>query len=527
MICFATLLHGQTFLTVKTIKYENNRISAYNVQGYVVYQVDCKDFVWQRNPDLTIKIWDDIHSYTVNSTSLTSPAWAVVEDSLRAWQTNCSIISTSSTNAQTNLDTSQVDTSLVLPLFLSEINNTLKLINSKGYDSSQVDTSLIVPLYLNEIKEILFAINAKTTDSTHQDTSFIVPVYLEQIKDLLAIINNKTQDTTQTDTSIIVPSYLSQIAQTLDLINSRAYDSSQVDTSLIVPTLIQNINNILDLINSKTFDSTQTDTSLVMPILLANTNDILSNILSKNIDTTHIDTSLVVPIMLENIGTILNNILAKNVDTTNQDTSFINYINQFERNNDTLSAILAAINNSGGNDTSNYWILDSIYKELKSVDTFCLTGEIAVKDSLLRTTVVDCNGINALNVKVCNSTSDTSNAWLLKSIIDSVSTVITELKVYPIITQGERNIFSAVGAATQTYNLVNTLEKDMILYNNGNGVINAVITTSSGTYNAVIPPNGTYQNNLYHDYGDEGYYVSISVNSLAGTSTRVIVNFRN
>lgn len=89
MICFATILHGQTFLTVKSLKYENNRVSAYNVQGYVVYQVDCKDFVWQRNPDLTIKIWDDIHSYTVNSTSLTSPSWGVVEDSLNSWQSQC------------------------------------------------------------------------------------------------------------------------------------------------------------------------------------------------------------------------------------------------------------------------------------------------------------------------------------------------------------------------------------------------------------------------------------------------------
>ncbi len=351
MICFATILHGQTFLTVKSLKYENNRVSAYNVQGYVVYQVDCKDFVWQRNPDLTIKIWDDIHSYTVNSTSLTSPSWGVVEDSLRAWQTACSMVGTSSNNTLANLD------------------------------------------------------------STHQDTSLIAPLYL------------------------------SQISETLVLLNSKGYDTSQSDTSLVIPNLIQNTNSILELIYNKTLDTTQTDTSLVLPNLLSNTNDILSNILSKNIDTTHIDTSLVVPIMLENIGTILNNILAKNVDTTNQDTSFINYINQFERNNDTLSAILAAINNSGGNDTSNYWILDSIYKELKSVDTFCLTGEIAVKDSLLRTTVVDCNGINALNVKVCNNDTssnlllsqkiDTTNLNLL-SIIDSLAaltTIVNELQL--------------------------------------------------------------------------------------------------
>jgi len=351
MICFTTMLHGQTFLTVKSLKYENNRVSAYNVQGYVVYQVDCKDFVWQRNPDLTIKIWDDIHSYTVNSTSLTSPSWGVVEDSLRAWQTACSM-GTSSNNSLANLDSTHQDTSLIVPSYLNQISEYLNLINSKAFDTSQIDTSLIVPSYLNEIKDLLVNLNAKSSD------------------------------TTQTDTSLIAPIYLGEILNVLNGINSKGYDSSQIDTSLVVPSL------------------------------LANTNDILNLILSKNVDTTH------------------------------QDTSFINYLNQFERQNDTLSAILQSLSNgSSGNDTSNYWILDSIFNELKSVDTFCLTGEIAIKDSLLRTTVVECNGNNALNVKICNNDTssnlllsqkiDTTNLNLL-SIIDSLAaltTIVNELQL--------------------------------------------------------------------------------------------------
>ena len=352
-IFFSFYSKSQTFLTVKSVKYENNRISAYNAQNHVVYQVDCKDFVWQRNPDLTIKIWDDIHSYTVNSTSLTSPAWAVVEDSLRAWQTACSVGGGGGgATIVGNLDSTHQDTSLIVPSYLNQISEYLNLINSKAFDTSQIDTSLIVPSYLNEIK------------------------------DLLVILNAKSNDTTQTDTSLIVPIYLGEILNVLNGINLKGYDSSQIDTSLVLPSL------------------------------LANTNDILNLILSKNVDTTH------------------------------QDTSFINYLNQFERQNDTLSAILQSISNSSsGNDTSNYWILDSIFNELKHTDTFCLTGELGVKDSLLRTTIVDCNGSNALNVKICNSDTtqnlllsqkiDTTNLNLL-SIIDSLAaltTIVNELQL--------------------------------------------------------------------------------------------------
>ena len=195
LIMVSLFAKAQNYQTITRVVYEQQRISGYNSLNKLAVQVDCKDMVWQVLPDNSIKIWDDIQSFTVKSTSLSVPAFASLGDSLRAWQVSCG------------------------------------------------------------------------------------------------------------------------------------------QSSISFPT---------------------------------------------NLDTTHIDTSLIVPTLIENFS---------------------------NRNNDTLSAILAAI--TAHKDTSNYYILDSIYQELKAVDTLCFTGEVAVKDSLLRTTVVDCNCANAINVKICDSEDTT------------------------------------------------------------------------------------------------------------------------
>ena len=219
MLIMASLFaKAQNFNTITRVVYEQQRISGYNSLNKLSAQVDCKDMVWQVLPDNSIKIWDDIHSFTVFSTTLTVPAFTALGDSLRAWQVSC------------------------------------------GQSS----------------------------------TPFTI-----------------------------------------------------------------------------------------------------------NLDTTHIDTSLIVPTLIENFS---------------------------NRNNDTLSAILLALNNLTPNDTSNFWIFDSIYQELKAVDTLCFTGEIAVSDSLLRTTVVDCGGTNAIAVKMCEG--DTTNQFILKDIykkIDTTNTILNNL----------------------------------------------------------------------------------------------------
>lgn len=202
-IFFSFYSKSQTFLTVKSVKYENNRISAYNAQNHVVYQVDCKDFVWQRNPDLTIKVWDDIHSFTLTSTII-SPTWAAIEDSLRSWQTAC---------------TSSGEGSI-------DIN---------GLDTSSQDTSLVVPSLIENTNTLLEAILLRNLDTTHTDTSLVQSEQLYQIIDSLGVINEKLNhlynlDTTQQDTSLI--NYYSQFDRQNDTLSSILYAiKTKTDTS--------------------------------------------------------------------------------------------------------------------------------------------------------------------------------------------------------------------------------------------------------------------------------------------------------
>lgn len=94
---------AQNYQTITRVVYEQQRISGYNSLNKLAVQVDCKDMVWQVLPDNSIKIWDDIHSFTVFSAKLSMPSFTALGDSLRAWQVSCSH---SGITFPTNLDTS-------------------------------------------------------------------------------------------------------------------------------------------------------------------------------------------------------------------------------------------------------------------------------------------------------------------------------------------------------------------------------------------------------------------------------------
>ena len=130
MLIMASLFaKAQNFQTITRVVYEQQRISGYNSLNKLSAQVDCKDMVWQVLPDNSIKIWDDIHSFTVFSTTLTVPAFAALGDSLRAWQVSCG---QSSTPFTINLDTTHIDTSLIVPTLIENFsirnNDTLSAI---------------------------------------------------------------------------------------------------------------------------------------------------------------------------------------------------------------------------------------------------------------------------------------------------------------------------------------------------------------------------------------------------------------
>lgn len=376
ILIYAGVANAQTFQVVTKVAYENERITAYNSLNKVIYQVDCKDFAYQFNSDGSIKIWDDIHAYTLYANALTVPTFASVVDSLKLWQKRCSI---PALNMPSNMDSTHMDTSMVVPFILENI-----------YYNQNKDTSNIYKL--NEIYDIIGVINSRGLDSSQVDTSLILPTLISNFSvnnnDTLSAILQTIKTIDVADTSNLW--MINEVYNQLGLINARAYDTSQVDTSMIEPFIIESFSNRNNDTLSAILAAIAAHKDTSNYYILDSINYRLSLL-----DKSDIDTSLVLPDILAKFAT---------------------------KNNDTLSAILLALNNLTPNDTSNFWIFDSIYQELKAVDTLCFTGEIAVSDSLLRTTVVDCGGTNAIAVKMCEG--DTTNQFILKDIYKKIDTTI-------------------------------------------------------------------------------------------------------
>ena len=205
MLIMASLFaKAQNFNTITRVVYEQQRISGYNSLNKLSAQVDCKDMVWQVLPDNSIKIWDDIHSFTVFSTTLTVPAFAALGDSLRAWQVSCG---QSSTPFPTNLDTTHIDTSLIVPTLISNFsvnnNDTLSAILQTIKTIDVADTSNL--WMINEVYNQLGLINARAYDTSQVDTSMIEPFIIESF----SIRNNDTlsailQELKKTDSVYVV-----------------------------------------------------------------------------------------------------------------------------------------------------------------------------------------------------------------------------------------------------------------------------------------------------------------------------------
>ena len=146
--------------------------------------------VWQVLPDNSIKIWDDIHSFTVISTSLSVPAFAALGDSLRAWQVGCG---QPNITFPTNLDTTQADTSMILPTlignFSSRNNDTLSSIlqELKTLDSVYV---------VNRDTAVVSVVGMKDTLFTYDlDTSVVLTIdstYYFQLDSIIKLLQKDT-----------------------------------------------------------------------------------------------------------------------------------------------------------------------------------------------------------------------------------------------------------------------------------------------------------------------------------------------
>lgn len=111
----------------------------------------------------------------------------------------------------------------------------------------------------------------------------------------------------------------------------------------------------------------------------------------------------------------------------------------------------------------------------------------------------------------------------LKPCIGNVSSSTNNAAT--ISTKGEAIVFNNLSTSTQSYNLVNKVFKNIVIYNNGTCLLSLTYFTTSGSANIVVPPNQTFQANLSHTYGDEGFFTNIFAYSLVGVSTRVVINF--
>lgn len=386
---------SQNFQTITRVKYEQGKISGYNSQNKLAVQVHCGDMVWQVLPDNSVKIWDDIHSFTVFPGTLLVPSFSDIDDSLRIWQISCNGAA-SSIVFPANLDISSIDTSLVLPTLISNFSD-------------------------------------RSNDT---------------LSAILAALNNLTPN----------------------------------DTSNL--WMLDSINYKLGLL-----DKSDVDTSLVLP-------DILTNFATKN--------------------------------------------------NDTLSAILYALNNSTGADTSNFWILDSILQELKSVDTLCITGEIGVKDSLLRTTVVDCNGSNAINVRICSDVNVNIVSGL-QPIIDNQTNGNQITRIYDSNTGQVGTIVAGATNATNSNTAIVVTERPqqaqfgaigdtVTLHNSGvntiptNGALEIIVentgtTNTTVSYQGITIPLNYNQQRVFKAIWDEAkrLYSPIGGLTVTGTVTAPII----
>lgn len=424
LLFFSLSVFSQTYYDAKTIKKEYGRISAYNANNILIYQVECDDATWLKFQDGSIKIWDDKKEFTIFSTKLTMPSWASVGDSLNKWMGECVAMS----STPSNLDTTQIDTSLIIPLQINVINSTLSEIRDKLYTTS-FDTSTI-------------------------DTSLYQAIQLQSILDTLTNISS-------------------------NLLHIYKLDTSQVDTSLVPQ---KDYTYLLELLASKSYDTSTIDTSLVMPSLTQS--------------------------LIDSIGKLLTYYPINTLDT------------------------------------SNYWILDSIYQELKSVDTLCFTGEIAVSDSLLRTTVVDCNGVNALNVKICDS-GDTTYT-ILENIRDNQQNGTQLSKIYDSNTGAVATVVQGATNSTNSNTAIVVSERpqvaqfgavaDLVTSHTTSSVIPTASTlevivenigtaSTTITYQGVNMPLDVKQQRVFHAIWDEARRIYSPIGTLVvnGTASATIV----
>ena len=189
LLFLSNIIYAQnTWYKIAQLKNENGKITAYNPNGKVAFQLNCKDMIWYEQQDTKIGIWDyqgTLTSRIIVDNTIISPAFANLKDSLSLWQSLCSTTTpTPSPNAGDSLIAGKID-SLILA--------------TKKFDTSQIDTSLIN--YIGQLDSIIYYLkNSSSEDTTthkyldsilhRQDTICLPPILQVNDSSIYKLISN-------------------------------------------------------------------------------------------------------------------------------------------------------------------------------------------------------------------------------------------------------------------------------------------------------------------------------------------------
>ncbi len=484
------------FSCVKTITKNGCKLNLFNANLVKVGDIDLSKSAWYFQSATNIKIADNVNVFNFINTCVTSPTWSALPDSLTSWQNQC--VTTSAT-FPTNLDTSNVDTSLIN--YLSQFDtiiNYLALIKAINYDTTQRDTALdksVTISNLENYRNVLDSINNKlhsiAFDTSTIDTSLVAQIdYTPYLQKLVSI----GYDTSQVDTSLI--NYIASFDTTinrLDSILASIKRQSSIDTTHTA--ILQQIQDTL-ISKLSILDKSDIDTSLVQVIQLNQIIDSLSVLIQKpSKDTTH--------------TAILNDIkeLISKLDTSSIDTSLVPVI-------DYSDLFYALINK--GYDTSQVDTALDKHILLDSTSVRILNDSIKVwftqplevsKDTTHQTILSEIKELlTVINNRVDTTQQDTSldksiklDSTLVRIINDTLnvrfidSTYYTQLdsiKYYLSLDDSIEICFDTITFQTYVTNLPTTIcngdSAVRVQLCNTDSTLNAIVRTKIDTTNAIL-----------------------------------------
>ena len=272
LFSIAMFSNAQNFYCTKTIDTSGCRLMFFNATLVKHSEIDLTTMTYSRDAvgSYIIKDGNGTQVTIKNDGCLVSPNFTNLGTYLNGVRSACRTVSSS---MPTNLDTTQVDTSLSTTIQLNSLTDSTNKLLSLAYyfDKSDIDTSLVQVYQLNQIIDSLsILINKPSLDTTHAailnlindtlnsklsildksdiDTSLVQVIQLQQIIDSLsALINKSTLDTTHTAIlSTINDSINSKFSQLISIVDTTQTDTSLINYTAQLDTIIKYMKDTID-----------------------------------------------------------------------------------------------------------------------------------------------------------------------------------------------------------------------------------------------------------------------------------------